>query len=200
MRYSWFDNCHYVYYARILKNYIFLFHCYYYYIHYSVILTKKILFWLSALLFFYYIHVFYYLHHVMIKMILFSFLYYVSALRSMRHSYRKRNLIFIEPLLWLCYDHEKNVLFLFHWDVHRGNIFLHHLTLLTTSLTCRKNSQMVYSPEKTCVTFFLRTFSGVLHESYIPKFLRKKVFKSQIFFSGSISFGNFFDRLVMYWA
>ena len=31
-------------YARILKNNIFLFHCYYYYVHYSVILTKKILF------------------------------------------------------------------------------------------------------------------------------------------------------------
>ena len=57
--------------------------------------------------------------------------------------------------------------FLFHWDVHYGNIFLHDLTSLTTSLTCRKNFQTVYSPEKTCVTLktiFLRNFSGVLHD------------------------------------
>ena len=40
---------------------------------------KKKIFWLSPLLFFYYIHVFYYLHHVMIKIILFSFLYYVHT-------------------------------------------------------------------------------------------------------------------------
>ena len=66
-----------------LKNLFSFFHCYYYYhVHYRVILTKKILFWLSPLLFFYYlIHVFYYLRpmlqHVMIKIILFSFLYYV---------------------------------------------------------------------------------------------------------------------------
>ena len=46
----------------------------------------------------------------------------------------------------------KKMFFLFHWDVHYGNIFLHDLTSLTTSLTCRKNSQTVYSPEKTCVT------------------------------------------------
>ena len=80
------------------------------------------------------------------------FFFFILALNSIRHGYKKRNLIFIEPLLLLRYDHEKNVLFLFHWDVHYGNIFLHDLTSLTTSLTCRKNSQTVYSPEKTCVT------------------------------------------------
>ena len=90
-----------------------------------------------------------YVHYAMIKRKTFFF---ISALRSIRHGYRKRNLIFIEPLLWLRYDYEKDVLFLFHWDVHYGNIFLHDLTSLTTSLTCRKNSQTVYSPEKTCVT------------------------------------------------
>ena len=37
----------------------------------------------------------------------------------------------------------KNCSFLFHWDVHYGNIFLHDLSSLTTSLTCWKNSQTV---------------------------------------------------------
>ena len=53
----------------------------------------------------------------------------------------------------------KNVLFLFHWDVHYGNIFLHDLTSLATSLTCRKNSQTVYSPEKTYVCNLKNNFS-----------------------------------------
>ena len=73
--------------------------------------------------------------------------FFISALRSIRHGYKK-NLIFIEALLWLRYDHDKNVLFLFHWDAHYENIFLHDLTSLTTSLTCRKISQTVFSPEK----------------------------------------------------
>ena len=141
---------------------------------------KKILFWFSPLLFFYYIHVFYYLHHVMIKIIFFfSFLlllhhdqkkkitiwlllpwprvktYFFHLVTTFKYAMVKRILIFIAPLLWLRYDHEKNVLFLFHLDVHYGNVFLHDLTstyYAHTSLSCRKNSQMIYSPEKTCVT------------------------------------------------
>ena len=31
--------------------------------------------------------------------------FFILALRSIHHGCRKRNLIFIEPLLWLCYDH-----------------------------------------------------------------------------------------------
>ena len=59
---------------------------------------------------------------------------------------------------------------LFHWDFHYRNIFLRYLTSTYnahTSLTCRKNSQTKFSPEKTCVTwktFFFRNFSGVLHD------------------------------------
>ena len=68
-----------------LENYIFLFQCHYYYVHYSVILTKKY-FDFHYFYFFYYIHVFYYLHHAMIKIILFSFLYYV-----IRHDQKKNN-------------------------------------------------------------------------------------------------------------
>ena len=52
----------------------------------------------------------YYVHYAMIKRKPFFF---ISALRSIRHCYRKRNLIFIEPLLWLRYDYEKIVLFYF---------------------------------------------------------------------------------------
>ena len=141
---------------------------------------KKILFWFSPLLFFYYIHVFYYLHHVMIKRIFFfSFLlllhhdqkkkitiwlllpwprvktYFFHLVTTFKYAKVRRILIFIAPLLSLRYDHEKNVLFLFHLDVHYGNVFLHDLTstyYAHTSLSCRKNSQMIHSPKKTCVT------------------------------------------------
>ena len=54
--------------------------------------------------------------------------FFISALCSIRHGHKKRNLIFIAILLWLRYDHGKNILFIFHWDVHYGNIFLHDLT------------------------------------------------------------------------
>ena len=75
---------------------------------------------------------------------------------------QKKKFDFIEPLLWLCYDYEKNVFVLFHWDVHYGNIFLHDLKSLTTSLTCWKKSRTVYSPKKTC----LISSSGISVESY----------------------------------
>ena len=63
---------------------------------------------------------FHYIHYAMIKRKTFFF---ISALRSICQGHRKKNLIFIAPLLWLRY-----VLFLFYWDVHYGNIFLHDLT------------------------------------------------------------------------
>ena len=58
-------------------------------------------------------------HNLRVKKYLFSFSHYTTfttswlrektffilALRSIHHGCRKRNLIFIEPLLWLCYDH-----------------------------------------------------------------------------------------------
>ena len=75
---------------------------------------------------------------------------------------QKKKFDFIEPLLWLCYDYEKNVFVLFHWDVHYGNIFLHDLKSPTTSLTCWKKSRTVYSPKKTC----LISSSGISVESY----------------------------------
>ena len=63
----------------------------------------------------------------------------------------------------------KKCSFLFHWDVHYGNVFLHDLTSTCyahTSLTCQKNSEMIDSPKKTCnlKTFFLTNISGVLRD------------------------------------
>ena len=66
----------------------------------------------------------------------------------------------------------KNCSFLFHWDVHYGNIFLHDLSSLTTSLTCWKNSQnsgisvesyMIYFP-----TFQLECLMLFSHLLYFP--------------------------------
>ena len=63
-------------------------------------------------------------HYTMIKRKTFFF---ILTPRSIRHGHRKRNLIFNAPLLWLRYDHEKNII-LFHYYVHYGNIVLHDLT------------------------------------------------------------------------
>ena len=117
----------------------------------------------------YFFFVTYSIHYAMIRRKTFFF---ISALRSTRHCYRKRNLIFTEPLLWLRYDYEKIVLFLFHWDVHDGNIFLHDLTSITTSLTCWKKFPDGIVPGKgmcNLKNFFLRKFSGVFHD-LLPRF------------------------------
>ena len=50
-----------------------------------------------------------YVHYAMIKRKIFFF---ISALRSICHGYRRRNLTLIEPLLWLHYDYEKTFFFI----------------------------------------------------------------------------------------
>ena len=80
----------------------------------------------------------------------------------------KRNLIFITPLLWLCYDHKKKHFFHFTTTFTMqisSYIILHQPATPTTSLTCWKNDIF---PIKICVTlktFFLRNFGGVLDDS-----------------------------------
>ena len=144
---------------------------------------KKILFWLSPLLFFYHIHVFCYLHHVMIKRIIFFislllswrhdqkkkiiwllllpwprvkkyFFFHLVTTFNTPWSLKKKFDFYCATTLTTLRSWKK-CSFLFHWDVHYVNVFLHGLTstyYAHTSLTCRKNSQMIYSPEKTCVT------------------------------------------------
>ena len=96
----------------------------------------------------------------------------ILALRSMRCGHRKRNLICIALLLWLRYDHEQNSLFYFPatFTLEISSYMILHLsTTLNTLLTCRKNSQTIYSPEKTCVTCEIS--SGISMEPcmiYVP--------------------------------
>ena len=77
-------------------------------------------------------------YYAMIKRKRFS----ISALRSMRCGHRKRNLICIALVLWLRYDHEKNILFYFTatFTLEVSSYMILHLsTTLNTLLTCRKN-------------------------------------------------------------
>ena len=66
---------------------------------------------------------------------------------------QKKKFDFYWTTTLLCYDYENNVFALFHWDIHDGNIFLHYLKSLTTSLTCQKKSQMVSSSKKNMFNF-----------------------------------------------
>ena len=66
---------------------------------------------------------------------------------------QKKKFDFYWTTTLLCYDYENNVFALFHWDIHDGNIFLHYLKSLITSLTCQKKSQMVSSSKKNMFNF-----------------------------------------------
>ena len=105
---------------------------------------------------------FHYIHYAMIKRKTFFF---ISALRSICQGHRKKNLIFIAPLLWLRY-----VLFLFYWDVHYGNIFLHDLTSTYNAHYVNNESKnfpndiLLGESMNNLKTFFLRNFSWALHD------------------------------------
>ena len=110
-------------------------------------------------------------HYVNCAMIRETFVFFISALHSLRNGLKNKKLICIAPLPWLRYDHKKNILFWFYYDVHHGSIFLHLTTLLT------KKSPNYILPRKTCVTYKL-SFSGISVESYMiyfPQFLTVKL-------------------------
>ena len=70
----------------------------------------------------------------------------ILGLHSLRQCHKKNKLIFIEPQLWLRYDHRKISFFNFQYDVHYASIFWY----LTTSLTEMSPNDIL--SRKICVT------------------------------------------------
>ena len=99
------------------------------------------------------------------------FFFFISALHSPRHGHKKNKLIFIAPLLWLRYDHKK---YLFLISLRRSLCKY----LLTYHYVPNENVSKRHPPQKNMCnlkSFFLRNFSGVLHDllpiSSVEKFM-----------------------------
>ena len=95
--------------------------------------------------------------------------FFISALHSLRHGHKKNKLIFIAPLPGLRYDHKKISFFNFTttFTMQISSYILlryQHVAKVSTRYPPQKNIRSLK-------TFFLRNFSGVLHDllrSFLP--------------------------------
>ena len=88
---------------------------------------------------------------------------------------------------------------LFHWDVHYGNVFLHDVTstyFTHTSLTCRKNFQMIYSPEKNMCN--LKNFLSLEFQWSLTWFTSQKSVRQHFYHIFHYFDGNWAEKRLSY--